>query len=215
MFGGQIGDVASDSDEVLDDLWRLDFAAEAWTQVRYTGYYPGRRKGAQLIVASETEMVLLGGFQNAYEEAAVDEEGVNTPFCPLQEKFYPFVLRGLRNISEAPSNPPMNFLLPIYICPIFRLLSGGGGRRPEEVPQQQQAAGLPRAGTRRPLRVPALAQEGARAHAAGRAGLRRRGGAVHAAAHRVPAAAPAGRLLHEPAAASRVPAQPGEGRVVH
>jgi hypothetical protein len=30
------------------------------------------------------------------------EEAINTPFCPLQEKFHPFVLRGLRNISEAP-----------------------------------------------------------------------------------------------------------------
>jgi hypothetical protein len=30
------------------------------------------------------------------------EEGRNTPFCPLQEKFHTFVLRGLINISEAP-----------------------------------------------------------------------------------------------------------------
>jgi hypothetical protein len=30
------------------------------------------------------------------------EEAINTPFCPLQEKFHTFVLRGLRNISEAP-----------------------------------------------------------------------------------------------------------------
>jgi hypothetical protein len=30
------------------------------------------------------------------------EEPINTPFCPLQEKFRTFVLRGLRNISEAP-----------------------------------------------------------------------------------------------------------------
>jgi dynein heavy chain len=30
------------------------------------------------------------------------EEVINTPFCPLQEKFHTFVLRGLRNISEAP-----------------------------------------------------------------------------------------------------------------
>ena len=29
-------------------------------------------------------------------------EGINTPFCPLEEKFRTFVLRGLRNISEAP-----------------------------------------------------------------------------------------------------------------
>jgi hypothetical protein len=31
-----------------------------------------------------------------------DEEVINTPFCPLQKKFHTFVLRGLRNISEAP-----------------------------------------------------------------------------------------------------------------
>ena len=30
------------------------------------------------------------------------EEAINTPFCPLQEKFHTFVLRVLRNISEAP-----------------------------------------------------------------------------------------------------------------
>ena len=30
------------------------------------------------------------------------EEAMNAPFCPLQEKFHIFVLRGLRNISEAP-----------------------------------------------------------------------------------------------------------------
>ena len=33
---------------------------------------------------------------------AAGEEVRNTPFCPLQEKFHTFVLRGLRNISEAP-----------------------------------------------------------------------------------------------------------------
>ena len=30
------------------------------------------------------------------------EEAINTPFCTLQEIFHTFVLRGLRNISEAP-----------------------------------------------------------------------------------------------------------------
>ena len=30
------------------------------------------------------------------------EEAINTPFCPLREKTHTFVLRGLRNISEAP-----------------------------------------------------------------------------------------------------------------
>ena len=30
------------------------------------------------------------------------EEAINTPFCSLQEKFRTFVLRGLRNISDAP-----------------------------------------------------------------------------------------------------------------
>ena len=32
----------------------------------------------------------------------VAEEAINTSFCPSQEKFHTFVLRGLRNISEAP-----------------------------------------------------------------------------------------------------------------
>ena len=32
----------------------------------------------------------------------VPEEARNTSFCPLQEEFDTFVLRGLRNISEAP-----------------------------------------------------------------------------------------------------------------
>ena len=31
-----------------------------------------------------------------------DEEAINTSFCPLQERCHTFVLRGLRNISEAP-----------------------------------------------------------------------------------------------------------------
>jgi hypothetical protein len=30
------------------------------------------------------------------------QEARNTPFCPLQEKFHTFVVRGLSNISEAP-----------------------------------------------------------------------------------------------------------------
>jgi hypothetical protein len=34
--------------------------------------------------------------------AAADQEAINAPFCPLQEKFHTFVLRGLWNISEAP-----------------------------------------------------------------------------------------------------------------
>ena len=38
----------------------------------------------------------------AKDAYAVREEAINTPFCPLQEKFNTFVLRGLRNISEAP-----------------------------------------------------------------------------------------------------------------
>ena len=38
----------------------------------------------------------------AGEAVRGDEEAINTPFCPLQEKFHTFVLRGLRNISEAP-----------------------------------------------------------------------------------------------------------------
>ena len=30
------------------------------------------------------------------------EEAQNTPFCPSQKKFHTVVLRGVRNISEAP-----------------------------------------------------------------------------------------------------------------
>ena len=34
-----------------------------------------------------------------YHALMVREEAMDTPFCPLQEKFHAFVLRGLRNIS--------------------------------------------------------------------------------------------------------------------
>jgi hypothetical protein len=40
--------------------------------------------------------------QRAWIEKITAQEAINTPFCPLQEKFHTFVLRGLRNISEAP-----------------------------------------------------------------------------------------------------------------
>jgi hypothetical protein len=36
------------------------------------------------------------------EETVTGEEVINTPFCPLQEKFHTFVLRGLRNVSVSP-----------------------------------------------------------------------------------------------------------------
>ena len=36
------------------------------------------------------------------EEAAEPKEARNTPFCLSQEKFHTVVLRGLRNMSEAP-----------------------------------------------------------------------------------------------------------------
>jgi hypothetical protein len=64
-------------------------------------------------------------FQVAWAPFDQSEEAINTPFCPLQEKSHTFVLRGLSNISEAPENPPMNLVLPIYIWPIYRLLIGG------------------------------------------------------------------------------------------
>jgi hypothetical protein len=32
----------------------------------------------------------------------MNQEAINRLFCPSQEKFHTFVLRGLRNISEAP-----------------------------------------------------------------------------------------------------------------
>ena len=35
-------------------------------------------------------------------KGALTQEVINTPFCPYQEKFHTFVLRGVRNISEAP-----------------------------------------------------------------------------------------------------------------
>jgi hypothetical protein len=44
-------------------------------------------------------------------EAEIDKETRNTPFCPSHEKLHTVVLPGLRNISEAPQNPPMKFLL--------------------------------------------------------------------------------------------------------
>ena len=37
-----------------------------------------------------------------FEPIIADKEARNTPFCPSQEKFYSVVLRGVRNISEAP-----------------------------------------------------------------------------------------------------------------
>ena len=40
-----------------------------------------------------------------------------------RRKFHAAVLRGVRNISEAPENPPMKFLLERYIWPIFRRLT--------------------------------------------------------------------------------------------
>ena len=36
------------------------------------------------------------------DDPQVAEEARNTPFCPSQEKFHTVVLRGVRNISEAP-----------------------------------------------------------------------------------------------------------------
>ena len=50
----------------------------------------------------------LGGAELAgvgvrrFVQVDVHEEAINTPFCPLQETFHTLVLRGLRNISEAP-----------------------------------------------------------------------------------------------------------------
>ena len=63
-----------------------------------------------------------GAWPGAHDCADMAEEAINTPFFSLQEKLHTVVLRGLRNISEAPYPPPMNFLLVIYIWPIFRLL---------------------------------------------------------------------------------------------
>jgi hypothetical protein len=44
----------------------------------------------------------LQEMQDEEKKTNLPEEAINTPFCPLQEKFHTFVLRGLRNISEAP-----------------------------------------------------------------------------------------------------------------
>jgi hypothetical protein len=79
---------------------------------------PGRRARGQLrdprreqlgeVVQRDLRRRALGDRREAAHEVVGGHEGVvaegaiNTPFCPLQEKFHTFVLRGLRNISEAP-----------------------------------------------------------------------------------------------------------------
>ena len=52
-----------------------------------------------LILDDEIAKVLAAGPGDA---RVLAEEAINTPFCPSQEIFHTFVLRGLRNISEAP-----------------------------------------------------------------------------------------------------------------
>ena len=45
------------------------------------------------------------GVDQSFQKAVLwytHEEAINVSFCPLQEKFHTFDLRGLRNISEAP-----------------------------------------------------------------------------------------------------------------
>jgi hypothetical protein len=54
-----------------------------------------------LFIASSRATVEVAASVAGPGRAAV-EEARHTPFCPLQEKFHTFVLRGLRNISEAP-----------------------------------------------------------------------------------------------------------------
>jgi hypothetical protein len=53
-------------------------------------------------VAYAKEMAEEENFTMYVDFAHLDEEARNTPLCPSQEKFHTFVLRGLRNISEAP-----------------------------------------------------------------------------------------------------------------
>ena len=72
----------------------------------------GAEQGA--IVSRDSE-----AFWACWRDCLNNEEAINTLFCPFQEKFHTFVLRGLRNIS-------VNFPLPIYIWPIFRLLTEHG-----------------------------------------------------------------------------------------
>ena len=52
---------------------------------------PGRQRRCERVVVprERVEELVSGGV-------------MNTPFCPSQEKFHTVVLRGLRNISEAP-----------------------------------------------------------------------------------------------------------------
>ena len=52
-----------------------------------------------------------------YAISAALEEAINRLFCPLQEKFDAFVLRRLRNISEAPLSPPANLYLAYFSPP--------------------------------------------------------------------------------------------------
>jgi hypothetical protein len=83
--------------------------------------YFSQKKGKKLVLLDHESMVRhevakLGAadscMENAFilkpktddgsDESALAEEAMNTPFCRLQEKFHTFVLRCLRNISEAP-----------------------------------------------------------------------------------------------------------------
>ena len=56
-------------------------------------------------------LVEILGKEDLSRQDLLVEEASNTPFCPSQEKFRTVVLRGVRNISAPPQNPPMKFLL--------------------------------------------------------------------------------------------------------
>jgi hypothetical protein len=66
------------------------------------GYLSPPQVHAGVLLRDELLGLVVEHLEHEQDVEEVDEEAINTPFCPLQEKFHAFVLRGLRNISEAP-----------------------------------------------------------------------------------------------------------------
>jgi hypothetical protein len=65
----------------------------------------GSRSMKNAIIDSGTTLLTVPTKVHEYLNERIPdtaEEAIHTPFCPLQENFRIFILRGLRNISEAP-----------------------------------------------------------------------------------------------------------------
>ncbi|CAD7955298.1 unnamed protein product [Amoebophrya sp. A25] len=62
VFGGQVGAVGCKEDTLADDMWQMDVASRKWKSIQYAGYYPGARRGAHFVRASNTELILIGGY---------------------------------------------------------------------------------------------------------------------------------------------------------